>query len=172
MIIEGTSWKGRKARCLVRLSLGMTERNHGITVQGMRCSTFHRPGRPVTIALALTMLLTACSGGDDASSDDASPQPEVSVIDAADDTLPAGDVSDLVVPLDYLQGEWCNSDGEAWVFEGETARFGENHDELLGELPVGVALAAGSERVLILQSDDEFVVDLQTRELTFTRGRC
>ena len=82
------------------------------------------------------------------------------------------DPTELVVPLDYLQGEWCNSDGEAWVFEGETARFGESHDELFGELPVALALAAGSERVLISQSDDRFVVDLQTRELTFTRGRC
>ena len=35
-----------------------------------------------------------------------------------------------------------------------------------------LALAGGSERVLISQSDDEFVLDLQTREVTFTRGRC
>ena len=44
----------------------------------------------------------------------------VSIEAQGSDELPAGDPSDLVVPLDYLQGEWCNTDGEAWVFDGET----------------------------------------------------
>ena len=132
------------------------------------------------IVLALAVFVGAC-GGDDAATDDGAPAGSADVTsaqeteteDGADDgTVNGGDSSELVVPLDYLQGEWCNSDGEAWVFEGEIARFGENHDELIGELPVALALAAGSERLLISQSDDEFVVDLQSRELTFTRGRC
>lgn len=127
-------------------------------------------------------MLGAC-GGDDAADDTAgddaavpadSSDTSVEPSDAAadGDDLPAGDPSGLVVPLDYLQGEWCNTDGEAWVFEGETARFGETHDALVGELPVTLALAAGSERVMVSQSDDEFVLDLQVREVTFTRGRC
>lgn len=126
------------------------------------CSPRRTPECLGAIVLAIAVLASAC-GGAPADGDAAN---------AEDDALAAGDTSELVVPLDYLQGEWCNSDGEAWVFDGETARFGESHDELIGEVPVALALGAGSERLLISQSDDEFVVDLQSRELTFTRGRC
>ncbi len=136
---------------------------------------FHR----LLIVLIFAVGLAACS--DDGGSAPAAPadtsatsdQSATSTEAPSDNNVPAvGDNSDLVVPLDYLQGEWCNSDGEAWVFEGETARFGESHDNLFGELPVTAALAAGSERVLVSQVDDEFVLDLQTRQVTFTRGRC
>ena len=134
----------------------------------------HGRRRTGALALVATMCLVACSSDDDGSSDEAPAQPEVSddgAGDDGDDAVPAGDTSGLVVPLEYLQGEWCNSDGEAWVIEGETARFGENHDELVGELPVAGAFAGGPG-ILISQSDDEFVIDVRTREVTFTRGRC
>ena len=132
--------------------------------------TDSRLRRTVAIGLALALSVSACGSDDDVSSPEPSDQTATSAGSPADDGL--ADNSDLVVPLDFLQGEWCSSDGEAWLFEGETARFGENHDELIGALPVADALAAGSQRVLISQSDDEFVLDLQTREVTFTRGRC
>ena len=139
----------------------------------MNANTHPGHRRAVVLMLALALSLTACSGGDgDASPAQPSEQSAATGGEPADDALPVGDDSDLVVPLEYLQGEWCNTDGEAWLFEGDTARFGENHDELFGELPVAVALSAGPERVVISQSDNEFVLDLQTREVTFTRGRC
>ena len=136
--------------------------------------------RPLVVALvaSFALVLGACGGDDDtegtsATEDDSATVPaEPSDTSGDDGGLAAGDSSDLVVPLDYLQGEWCNTDGEAWLFEGETARFGETHDALVGELPVTLALAAGSERVLVSQTADEFVLDLQIREVTFTRGRC
>ena len=124
------------------------------------------------IVVALALGLAACS--DDGDSDSAAPsdQSDSSSAGPVDGDSMSEDTNGLVVPLDYLQGEWCNSDGEAWVIDGQTARFGETHDELFGELPVAAALAAGSERSLVSQTNDEFVLDLQTREVTFTRGRC
>ena len=114
----------------------------------------HSHRRIVTaLVVSAAVVLGACGGDDDGASDDPDVSSDASGATTDGDELPAGDPSDLVVPLDYLQGEWCNTDGEAWVFDGETARFGESHDALVGELPVSLALAAGSERVLISQTD-------------------
>ena len=131
----------------------------------------HRLPQMGALTLVAVVSLVACSSDDDSSSDDASAPAEVSDDGSAGDALPAGDTSGLVAPLDYLQGEWCTSDGEAWVIEGETARFGENHDELIGELPVAGAFVGGPG-VLVSQSADQFVINVAGGELTFTRGRC
>ena len=115
----------------------------------------------LVVVLVIALAFAACS-------DDLGSAPTEAPVDPP----PSGDDSDLVVPLDYLQGEWCNSDGEAWLFEGDTARFGESHEDLVGQMPIAGLMAAGSQRVLVSQTDDEFVLDLDSRQLTFTRGGC
>ncbi|MEZ5166672.1 MAG: hypothetical protein R2695_09320 [Acidimicrobiales bacterium] len=122
--------------------------------------TFPHPRRWLGVTIVAFALVVAGCGGDDGDSssggsvesnttagetDGSSDQPDTTTGDEGENAFSVGDDSDLIVPLDYLQGEWCNSDGEAWVVEGETARFGASHDELSGEVPVSVAFVDSPE---------------------------
>ena len=73
------------------------------------------------IVVALALVLAACS--DDGASGPAEPsdQSDTSSAGPVDDASQSEDNSGLVLPLDYLQGEWCNTDGEAWAIEGPPA---------------------------------------------------
>jgi hypothetical protein len=124
----------------------------------------------------VAMVLVAC-GGDDG---DASPTSAV----VRSDTSGSGDGSgegfeiagsagddDLLVPRDYLQGEWCDSDGQTWTIDGDTVRL-EDASGGAGDFPVDIAFIDGPEETLISQTDDEFVVEYAGDEITFSRGSC
>ena len=127
-------------------------------------------------AVAVIGLAVASCGGDDA---DTSPTSAVAnEADAGDSGGSAGldiagsvDDSLLLVPRDYLQGEWCASDGETWTIEGDTARF-EDTAGGVAELPVDLAFIDNLDVELVSQSDDEFVIAGFGSETTFTRGAC
>ncbi len=128
------------------------------------------------MALAAMLALGACSSDDDdePAADDSAASEESSS-DETDDVI--GDLSsdvsdsDLIVPRDYLQGMWCDSDGENWTIEGETARL-ETQDGGVGEFPLGILFLDTVDVDLISQSDDEFVFGAAGEEVTFTRGAC
>lgn len=141
----------------------------------------------VAAVVGLTIGVVGC-GGDDDAADGAgggaadAPDSEAGEADATDSDLDDEaleelfddiDESDLLVPLDYLQGEWCDSDGLAWSIEDTTARFGESLDGPVGEVPVILVFHVGPEIDLVSQTDDQFVVDDGIGDpSTFTRGRC
>lgn len=130
-----------------------------------------------TLAAAL-LLATGCSSDDDDAADD---RPAgIDTPTGADATDP-GDVlnellneppadADLVVPRDYLQGEWCDSDGESWVIEGDTAL---RTDASGGSLEISIGRVF-VDRVgeLRSQTDDAFTFGAGDEERTFTRGSC
>lgn len=131
----------------------------------------------LSVALAIVggLVLGACGGGDDEPaasetvSDDQSPSDEP----ADDGPEIAGSVgdADLLVSRDYLQGEWCDSDGQTWTIDGDTARL-EDASGGVGELPVDLVFIDGPEETLVSQTDDEFVVIIAGDEVTFSRGSC
>ena len=130
-----------------------------------------RPG--VVLALAGVLLLGACGGGDD---DD----PTADGTGTSGPTEAAGgleiagalDDDDLLVPRAYLQGEWCDSDGQRWSIEGDTARFEDPSSGGTGEFPVDLAFVDNPDNTLVSQSGHEFVVASGGSETTFTRGAC
>ncbi len=75
------------------------------------------------------------------------------------------------MPRDYLQGEWCDSDGQTWVIEGGIVSFDDTTGSV-GELPVDLVFIDNLDVDLISQSDDEFVIGGAGDETTFTRGGC
>ena len=103
------------------------------------------------------------SAGDDISSDDAGGD--------AGDIAGSVDDSDLIVPRDYLQGVWCDSDGEMWTIEGDIAELDDGAGGT-GSFPLDVLFLDGPEEVLVSQSDDEFTIDFGDQQITFTRGSC
>jgi len=78
---------------------------------------------------------------------------------------------DLVVPLDYLQGEWCDSDGQDWSIDGRIAQF-EDGAGGAGEVPIDLVFIDDVENELVSQTDDGFVAILAGDEITFVRGSC
>ncbi|MEZ4501719.1 MAG: hypothetical protein R3C39_03770 [Dehalococcoidia bacterium] len=126
----------------------------------------------VALALVGLLFLGAC-GGDDAESD-ASEEDSTSTAASAtpaDSISGSASDSDLVVPRDYLQGEWCDSEGQSWTIEGDTARF-EDGSGGVGEFPVDIVFIKGIGVDLIAQTDSEFTFGGGGDEVTFTRGGC
>lgn len=119
----------------------------------------------IAFVLAGGLLLAAC-GGDDADASppgntgDGSPQIEGSVSD-----------DDLLVPRAYLQGEWCDSDGDMWTIEGDTAKL-EDGSGGMAELPVDLVFIDDLDADLVSQTDNEFVISSGGDEISFTRGSC
>ena len=129
----------------------------------------------VALAVAGGLVLGACGGDDD---DPAAAEPVSDDGGSADESSGdgpeiAGSVGDddLLVPRDYLQGVWCDSDGQTWTIDGDTARFGDGAGGV-GELPVDILFLDGLDESLVSQTDDEFVVAFSGDEVTFTRGGC
>ncbi len=129
----------------------------------------------VAAATVAAFALGACSDDDsptpadaDAAQDQASDDP------GSDDGIGdlAGSVSDdlLLVPRAYLQGEWCDSDGNTWSIDGDIVRGGEGGGS--AELPIDLVFINTPDRTLVAQTDDEFVVADRGDETTFTRGGC
>lgn len=114
-------------------------------------------------SVVVTLMIGAC-GGDDA------PAASDNGNDVGDRGGPPGE-AELVVPRDYLQGGWCDSDGQSWTIEGDTARF-EDSSGGAGQLPVDLVFIDDVDNELISQTDDEFVAVLAGDEITFSRGTC
>lgn len=132
-----------------------------------------------TILGALVLIVAACAGDDD----DAGSAPTDAASDA--DATGTGTAApegpeiegavgddDLLVPRQYLQGEWCDSDGNSWSIEGDTARFVESGGGGTAELPVDLAFIDSPDVSLVSQTDDQFVVGSGGDEVTFARGSC
>lgn len=123
--------------------------------------------RPTTLlAVGGVLALGACGGDDD--------EPAASGADATTPSIAGAlDDSDLLLPRDYLQGEWCDSEGKIWSIEGDFARSEDPRTGGVAEgLPIDIVFIDAVDRTLVSQSDDEFVIGDGTSELTFTRGPC
>lgn len=124
----------------------------------------------------VAMALVAC-GGDGGGTEPGSavaqnePNSGGTVSDGGLDIAGSVDDSDLVVPRDYLQGEWCSSDGQTLTITGDMVRM-EDQSGGVGEFPVDLAFVDGPGTVLVSQTDVEFVVEFEGAETTFSRGRC
>ncbi len=137
------------------------------------------PSSWVVFAIALGLMVGACGGDDD-------PGPAVSEAategdsTVSDDPAPddggeiAGSVTDddLLMPRQYLQGEWCDSIGNSWIIEGDIARFEESASGGVGEFPVDVLFIDNPDSSLVSQTDDEFVIETRGEEVTYVRGSC
>ncbi len=129
--------------------------------------------RWVVVVMVFGLALGACG-------DDSDPSPTAgdstgsgdATSDEGDGTEGSAAEDDLLVPRQYLQGEWCDSDGQSWSIEGSTARFGVPGSEATGELPVDLAFINSLDVELVSQTDDEFVFTSGGEEVTFTRGSC
>ena len=133
--------------------------------------------KSTALAVVLLVVSTGCSSGDDGST---SPTSAVGQSDNSGSASGIGDGveiagsagdADLLVPRDYLQGEWCDSDNQTWTIDGDTARL-EDASGGVAELPVDLAFIDGPEERLVSQTDDEFVVESAGDEITFRRGAC
>jgi hypothetical protein len=132
------------------------------------------------VAVVLAFAVGACGGDDDG----AEPAPSETASNA--DSTGSGDTpvddgggiegspadDDLLVPREYLQGEWCDSDGQSWFIEGDTARLEDSGSGGTAELPLDLVFIDGLDVELVSQTDDEFVFGSAEDEVTFTRGRC
>ena len=118
-----------------------------------------------------TLLGAACSSDDGANDSDetADAATEGDVGDQTDLADITEDV-DLILPRDYLEGEWCTSDGETWVFDDDTVRIDDGAGGS-AEFPVATLLAAGSGIEVVSQADDNFVLAVPD-EVTYSRGSC
>ncbi len=120
----------------------------------------------------LAVVLVACGG------DDGGASPSADVVRSDPTTSGAGleiggsaSDADLLVPRSYLQGEWCDSDGQTWTIDGDTARL-EDASGGTGEFPLDIVFIDGPEETLVSQTDDEFVVESAGDEISFSRGSC
>lgn len=137
--------------------------------------------RELAVVLAGGLVLLGC--GDDDSTSDVTGSADVEVVESEGSTegdatgsessdASSNDVDDvgLLVPLDYLQGEWCDHDGTTWTIEGEIAQLDDGSGGT-GEMPVNV-LFINVPGALVSQGDDQFVFMSAGEEVTFTRGAC
>lgn len=128
---------------------------------------------PAVVA-ALALSITACGGDDDT----VEPAADAEAGSSADDGSDAGgdiagslDDGDLVVPRDYLQGDWCDGEGQDWSITGDIATLTDASGGT-GEFPLEILFATGVGVELISQSDDRFVFGGGGDEVTFVRGAC
>ena len=131
--------------------------------------------RLLAVFVVAALLLGACGGDDDDPSDTPAPASDDSGSDGSDDdgSQIEGTVADdlLIVPRDYLQGEWCDSDGSSWTIEGDVALLQDGSDGV-GEFPVDILFINSPDVELISQTADEFTFASRVEEVTFTRGGC
>ncbi len=126
----------------------------------------------VLVAGAVALMLAACGGGDGADTPaDGVTNHGSTESSAGLDIAGSVDDADLFVSRDYLQGEWCNSDGQTLTITGDTIRM-EDQSGGVGEFPVDLVFVDGPGAALVSQTDDEFVIESEGAETTFTRGRC
>lgn len=129
----------------------------------------HRIGAAALVTF--TLLGAACSSDDGANDSD-----EAAEAGADGDTGDQTDLADitddvdLILPRDYLEGAWCNSDGETWVFDESTVRIDDGAGGS-AEFPLATLLAEGSGIEVVSQADDNFVLAVPD-EITYTRGSC
>ena len=126
-------------------------------------------------ALVVCTLLGAACSGDDGANDSDEPADAATEGDAGDttDTTDLADITgdvDLILPRDYLEGEWCTSDGETWVFDDSTVRIDDGAGGS-AEFPLATLLADGSGIEVVSQADDNFVLAIPG-EVTYSRGSC
>ena len=138
--------------------------------------------RGLAIAVAFGFALGAC-GDDDgaapASGDSPGDVTDDTGGDTTGDTTPDDDTGiegsasdgDLLVPRDYLQGEWCDSEGDNWSIEGDTATLDDGSGGT-AEFPIDILFIDGADVDLISQTDDQFVFGSEFEQVTFTRGNC
>jgi len=124
----------------------------------------------VALVLVGALVLGAC-GGDEPAAD-----ATVGTTSAEGTTDGPGversvDDGDLLVARDYLQGEWCDNDGQTWSIDGDTAKV-ENATGAAAELPVDLVFFDDVESELVSQTDTEFTIVSAGDEITFTRGGC
>lgn len=137
------------------------------------------------VAVAAVVGLVAAAGGcddDDATPTSATGSAETSSGDsesgsvATDVVVADGAVGDegLLVGRDYLQGEWCDSEGQHWTIDGDTARAEDPAGGGAAEFPVEIRFADGPDIDLVSQSDDQFVLGAPGSDatITFRRGAC
>ena len=116
----------------------------------------------VMVFLALAVLAAGCGGdSDDADADGTTTTTVVT---------PEGELT-AALEVEYLQGIWCDTNGVTWEFVDEMAYTGEDPNDLMGPLPIVNYFAQGSVEVTILR-DDEFVVESNGEDVTFTKGEC
>ncbi len=125
------------------------------------------------LAVAVVAVAVVACGGDDGDTSPASTVAGEAGSGANGELDVAGSVDDtnLLVPRDYLQGEWCDSDGQTWSIEGDIARV-EDTSGGVGEVPVDLAFIDSLDIELLSRSDNEFVLGGSGEETTFTRGGC
>lgn len=125
--------------------------------------------------LAIALVVGACGSDDDEPTADGSvtsdQDPSGDSSDDGADIAGSADDADLLVPRDYLQGAWCDSDGQSWTIEGDAARFVDASGGT-AEFPVDIVFIDGPDESLVSQSDDEFVIMSLGEEITFSRGAC
>ena len=109
----------------------------------------------------------------DESSDEAAESD--STEDSADETEPdetqPAPVDGLVASRDYLQGQWCLSDGNTYTVEGDTVRI-LTVQGIEATAPIEAPFSVTANQRMVSQSDDQFVMVLGDEEITFTRGSC
>ena len=150
------------------------------TFVGVKHNTLRAVFRGLAVLLAGGLTLLGC--GDDDSSDasetangavvddSTSDAPDASDVSGDDAAVDAGGGGGLIVPLDYLQGEWCDHEGTTWSIDGETAQLDDGSGGV-GEMPINV-LFVDVPGALISQDADSFVFMSGPDEVTFTRGAC
>lgn len=121
--------------------------------------------------VVFTLLGAACSSDDGANNSDEAP--DVGSDGGAGDQTDLADITedvDLILPREYLVGEWCNSDGETWVFDESTVRIDDGAGGS-AEFPLATLLAESSGIEVVSQADDNFVLAVPD-DITYTRGSC
>lgn len=101
------------------------------------------------------------SGDGDSSSDDSGED---------DDLAGALGDSELFVSREYLQGEWCDDEGNSYSIDGDIAVI-EDGSGGVAEFPIDL-LFIRLPGIDVDQSDNEFSLSDGESSQTFTRGSC
>lgn len=132
-----------------------------------------RRSMSVLFAVVIVMSMSAC-GGEDGGEEG---QPDTSDVagasneettalsgsgDAGSGTYFGGALDDP-----YLAGEWCDSQGLTWVFEGSEATVGSG----AGGNPTDRYFSEPGAS-FVSKDDDSFVIAQLGEEVEFTRGPC
>jgi hypothetical protein len=121
-------------------------------------------------SMMMAALALAACGGDatDSGGRGDAPTEAASTATASVESGGSGAPSDF--PAGYLEGEWCDSQGLVWKFEGRGYVAGTASAPRA--LSGGIAQLFGSEMEVVSVGDDEWVGDQLGERVTFTRGPC